>query len=440
MDGYNGRVSEAPEQKDLDKCVHCGLCLNACPTYRELGLEADSPRGRIYQMVQVTTGVRKMDDTYVEHMDLCLACRACETACPSGVEYGKLIEAARAAIEQERPGPIGVRLFRKFIFEGLLPSRILMRLAGSGLWAYQNFGVQKLVRRSGILKMIGLDRVELLTPTAQMPSFFGQYGKVFPAKGARKYKVAVLGGCMANVCFARLHEATVRVLQENGCEVQVPSGQTCCGALQVHSGLKDVARGLARTNIDALLDGGFDAIITNTAGCGSTLKEYDHLLEHDSRYAERAKRFRGLMKDINEWLVEIKFKAPAARLEVTVTYQDSCHLAHGQKIRKAPREILRSIPGLELKEMAQADLCCGSAGIYNIMQNEMAMELLEKKMKYANAVATGVIATSNPGCLLQLQSGVRLHGNGQRVAHVVELLDEAYRLGWDKADGARLSA
>lgn len=418
---------DGPKQADLDKCVHCGLCLNACPTYRDLGVEMDSPRGRIYQMVQVATGERTIDDAYVEHLELCLACRGCETACPSGVPYGRLIEAARADIEAHRPRPWHARLVRDLFFRRLLPSPLALRLAATGLWLYQQTGLQALTRRTGVLKLLGLNQLEALTPSAQLPTFFRQYGKVFPAVGERTHTVALLGGCMANVCFADLHSATVRVLQRNRCEVHVPESQTCCGALHVHSGLKDDARVLARRNIDALLAGGYDAIITNTAGCGSTLKEYHELLESDPAYVGRAHEFVSKVRDVNEFLASLDLVLPERPLPLTVTYQDSCHLAHGQKIKLAPRKLLRSIPGLTFREMPGADLCCGSAGIYNVVQNEMSMSLLRGKMDSVNVTSAGVIATANPGCMLQLRAGARLYGQNQRVAHVVELLDEAYR-------------
>jgi glycolate oxidase iron-sulfur subunit len=252
-------------------------------------------------------------------------------------------------------------------------------------------------------------------------------GRVFPAQGERKYKVALLSGCIANICFARLNEATVRVLQANGCEVTIHDGQTCCGALHVHAGLRDRARILARKNIDALADAGFDAILTNAGGCGSTLKEYDELLEHDPAYADRARKFVALMKDVNEFLASIELNPRMGEVRALVTYQDSCHLAHGQRVRSAPRELLRKVPGLALKEMPQSDLCCGSAGIYNVVHTDMSLALLEKKMFAVNSTSTGRIATANPGCMLQLRAGVERHGRGQKVSHVIEILDEAYR-------------
>ena len=417
---------EGPRQADLDRCVHCGLCLNACPTYRELGVEMDSPRGRIYQMVQVANGA-PITPAYEEHIGLCLACRGCETACPSGVQYGRLVEAARAQIEAAVRRPLAVRLFRRFIFGRVLPSRGWLTVAGSLLYLYEASRLKALVRGLGFLKLLGrLGDLEALAPPADPPFFFNQIGKVFPAEGRARYRVAFLAGCIANISFARLNEATVRVLQRNGCDVVLPEAQGCCGALHVHAGEREQARGLARRNIDAMLDGGFDAIITNAAGCGSTLKEYHELLENDPDYAEKAARFSKLMRDVNEFLASIPLNTDMGTMRITVTYQDSCHLAHGQKVRTAPRKLLAQVPGLEFREMALSDLCCGSAGIYNVVHNEMAMQILDKKMVHVNQTGAEVIATANPGCLLQLQAGVRLHGRGQRVVHVVEILDEAY--------------
>ncbi len=411
---------DAPRQADLDKCVHCGLCLNACPTYRELHIEMDSPRGRIFQMKQVAAGA-PITDSYIRHLDLCLACRGCETACPSGVAYGRLIEAARTQIEPHRRRSWPVRAMRGFVFEHLLPSRSWMRLAGLVLRAYQTTGL----RAPAFLPR--LREMESLAPRAEAPFFFDHIGRVFPADGERRYRVGFMAGCVANVAFARLNEATVRVLQRNGCEVTIPEQQTCCGALHVHSGLREQARALARRNIDACRGQNFDAILTNAAGCGSTLKEYHELLEDDPVYAARAREFSGAMKDVTEFLASIPLNPDLGPLPETVTYQDSCHLAHGQGVRSAPRELLRKIPGLRLREMPLADVCCGSAGIYNVVETAMSLEILRSKMASVNASGASRVATANPGCMLQLQAGVRRFGKGQRVAHVIEILDEAYR-------------
>ena len=280
-------VIDKPQQVDLDRCVHCGLCLNACPTYSDLGVEMDSPRGRIYQMARVAAG-EPITDAYREHIDLCLACRACETACPSGVPYGRLVEDARAEIETNTRRGWLARQTRTFVFGHLLPSPALLTAAGALLYLYQASGMQRLLRATGLFRLLGpLGDREALLPDAEIPFFFREYGKTFPAVGPQRYRVAFLAGCVANVSFARLNEATVRVLQANGCEVVVPAAQSCCGALHVHAGIRDVARRLARRNIDAFGEG-FDAIITNAAGCGSTLKEYGELLAHEREYAERA--------------------------------------------------------------------------------------------------------------------------------------------------------
>ncbi len=416
-----------PAQSDLDKCVHCGLCLNACPTYRELGVEMDSPRGRIYQMNEVANGA-PMTRAYVRHLDLCLACRGCETACPSGVPYGRMIEAARADIESRRKASLWNRLVKTFVFDKLLPSPAALQMLGAALYVYQHSGFQRLARATGILKPFGkLANLDALSPVAEIPFFYSKIGKTFPAIGNRRYRVAFLAGCIANIAFARLNEATVRVLQENGCEVVIPGGQTCCGALHVHSGLPEQARALARNNIDAVLGTDFDAIITNAAGCGSTLKEYDELLQDDPAYHDKAAQFKAGMKDITEFLAAIELNRDMGRVDVIATYQDSCHLAHGQKIKDAPRKLLRTIPGVIYREMPMADLCCGSAGVYNVVHNEMAMQILQHKMQYIAMTNASVIVTANPGCMLQLSAGARLYGEGQRVAHVIELLDEAYQ-------------
>jgi glycolate oxidase iron-sulfur subunit len=430
MAAFDFAQIDKPRQRDLDRCVHCGLCLNSCPTYRELGIEMDSPRGRIYQMNRVARGEAEISPDYIGHIELCLACRGCETACPSGVQYGRLVEAARAEIQAKVPRPWHVEMVRDLVFRRLLPSPSLLRLAAVGLWLARATGLQWLARRLGLLRPFGrLADIEALAPPAELPTFFRHYGKVFPAEGARRRRVALLGGCIANVSFARLNEATVRVLTRNGCEVTVPAGQTCCGALHVHAGIRDTARELARRNMDALLGGGFDAIITNAAGCGSTLKEYHELFEGDPDYGEKSARFSALVKDVTEFLDGIGLADGMGRVERTVTYQDSCHLAHGQKIRAQPRRLLRAVPGLVLREMAGSDLCCGSAGVYNVVHNEMAMSILERKMASVGRTGAGEVVTANPGCMIQLRAGARIHGGPASVKHVVEILDEAYRAG-----------
>ena len=418
-------LGDEPQQADLDHCVHCGLCLNACPTYRELGLEMDSPRGRIYQMAQVNQGKMEINDEYVGHIELCLACRACESACPSGVEYGKLVEAARSQIAAQRPPSA----FKRFLYERLLLSPTLLTIAGYGAWLGQVTGLQALARNSGLLKFFSpkLNQIEVFAPPAQPPFFFSKVGKTYPAIGEQKHRVAFLAGCIANVSFARMNEATVRVLQRNGCEVVIPGEQGCCGALHVHAGLRDLGRQQAKQNIMAVAGKGYDAVITNAAGCGSVLKEYPELFVGDAEWEPRAKEFSDNLKDVSEFLASIDFNRNLGEMKVKATYQDSCHLLHGQKVKDAPRTLLKAIPGLDFRELPLSEICCGSAGVYNIEHTEMSLDLLQNKMRMADSTGAEIIVTANPGCMIQLQAGAKMYGRNQRVLHVVELLDEAYR-------------
>ena len=426
---------DAPQEADLRKCVHCGLCLNACPTYRELGVEMDSPRGRIYQMVEVSEGRIPISEDYIEHIELCLACRSCETACPSGVQYGRLIEGALAQIENATRRSVPQRLVRWFAYSWLLRSRLLLRAVGLGLLAYQRSGLDRMMGESGFLDSLGrLGELAQLAPQSQAPFFFSSIGKVFPAEGVTKHRVAMMAGCMQNVFFSRLNEATVRVLCKNGCEVTVPAEQECCGALQVHAGLRTIGREQATKNIAALESGGFDAIITNTAGCGSVLKEYPELFEHDPEWHERAQSFADKMRDVSEFLASIDLNTEFGRLERTVTYQDSCHLLHGQKISTPPRQMIQAIPGVRLHELPMSEICCGSAGVYNVEHTDISMSLLEDKMRMIESTRADTIVTANPGCMLQLQAGTRRSSQPLPVLHVVELLDLAYKAADESAD------
>jgi glycolate dehydrogenase iron-sulfur subunit len=421
--GFRGE--DRPQYADYARCVHCGLCLNNCPTYRLWGLEADSPRGRIRQMVLVDEGRLPLGDSFVQHIDQCLDCRACETACPSGVEYGKLVEAARSQIEQNYRRPFFSRAVRSLVYRHLLPHPRRIAAAAHLARFYQRSGMQALARGTGLLRLLGLAERERLMPRIEDRFFFSQLGRTYPAQGQRRARVALFAGCIAQVSFARLNEATIRVLTANGCEVVVPRGQSCCGALPSHAGVRDVARDLARVNMDVFLGEEFDAFVTNAAGCGSTLKEYDHLFPTGTPEHERAQAFRAKMRDVTEFLDDIGLLAPLGEMPLRVTYQDSCHLAHGQKVRDAPRRLIRAVPGVELVEMRLADNCCGSAGVYNVTETATSLELLTEKMECARQTRAVAIVTANPGCLLQLRAGAELHGTGQEVLHVVELLDRA---------------
>ncbi len=416
---------DKPEYADYSRCVHCGLCLNHCPTYRLWGQEADSPRGRIRQMQLVDEGRLELGDAFVAHIDRCLDCRACETACPSGVEYGKLMEMARAQIAAQYRRPILSRLARDFVYRRLLPYPRRIGVAARALRVYQRSGLAGLARGSGILRLLGLQDRERLLPKVDSKFFFGELGKTFPAVGERRARVAFFAGCVAQVTFSELNRATIRVLQANGCEVVVPAAQVCCGALPAHAGEREVARKLARANSSAFGAGDFDAIVTNAAGCGSTLKEYTNLFSASDSLREQFAGFEGKVRDVTEFLAELGLAAPMRTLALRVTYQDSCHLAHGQKIREAPRKLIRAVPGVELTEMQLADQCCGSAGVYNVTETEASMELLALKMECARETKAQAIVTANPGCILQLRAGAEIHGTGQEVLHVVELLDRA---------------
>lgn len=415
----------------LRQCVHCGFCLPACPTYRVLGLEADSPRGRIMQMKAVAQGDVPVDDVnFRTHMSRCLACRACETACPSGVHYGRLIESVRADLPVSGRA---ARLMRQTLLGNVFGSPTILEGLGLGMRLYQRSGAQRLLRASGALQQLPgpagmLGKLEALMPAVQGPIVQQPLARFLPAQGTRQYRVAVVTGCVMNQFFRATNRSTAHVLSINGCDVLIPRTQVCCGAIHVHAGERSLAQELARRNIDAMLSLGVDAIIINAAGCGSTLKEYGVLLDDDADYAARARGFSRKVRDINEFLVDIGFRHPTARVpEQRVAYQDACHLAHAQRITAQPRALLRSIPGVTLVDMPNADYCCGSAGIYNITNYAMSMTLLEQKMESITATATDVIAAANPGCAIQIAAGARMRGWQVGVAHPIDLLDAAYQ-------------
>lgn len=405
-------------------------------------MEADSPRGRIRQMMLLEEGKLAMGPSFVQHIDACLDCRACESACPSGVEYGRLVEYAREQIENNFPRPLRSHLARWLFFRHLLPHPRRIAAVARLIQFYQRAGLQVLARRSGLLRALGLAERERLLPPIDGHFFFSKLGRTFPARGKLRARVALFAGCIAQVAFTALHEATIRVLTANGCEVVVPRHQLCCGALALHAGARETARDLARINVESFLRAkpgetpgrAFDAIIVNAAGCGSTLKEYVGLAqsnnggeawEDGARIAAGA--FSAKVRDVTEFLAELGLVAPLKMLPLRVTCQDSCHLAHGQKIREAPRKLIRAVPGVELVEMPLADYCCGSAGIYNVTETQNSMRLLAEKMRYAASTNAAAIVTANPGCILQLRAGAAIHSTGQEVLHVVELLDRAMK-------------
>lgn len=385
----------------------------------------DSPRGRIYQILQVDEGNLSLGDSFVTHIDRCLGCLNCQTACPSGVEYGALLERARSQIEENYRRPWLARTVRAHFYGQVLPSFRRLALHARFVRFYQRSGLQQLARRTGILKLLGVADLDALSPRIDDRFSFEDLGRVYPAEGERRGRVAFLIGCIGSVAFSELNRATIRVLTKNGIEVHVPQGQRCCGALHLHAGYPDGAREQARRNIDGMLSPELEAIVTNAAGCGSTLKEYAGLLQDDAEYAQKAREFTAKTRDITEYLAEVGLREPKRKSATRVTYQDPCHLAHAQGVRAAPRQLLRRI-GLELVESPRPDTCCGSAGVYNVAQNEISMKILDEKMELVASVSPQVIATANVGCMLQFRAGLQRKGMNARVAHVIELLDEAY--------------
>ena len=431
-------TDDRPDAGELGLCVHCGFCLNACPTYHDLGVETDSPRGRIALMRGLDDGRIEWSPRVQQHFDQCLQCRACETACPSKVPYGRLMEATRAEAFAQHKWPRRQRIIWRLVMRGLFPYPRRMRLAGYGLKLYQRTGVQALVRRSGLLRRLSpkLADIDALSPVADQPFYANdEAAKIAPAQPVRA-RASLITGCMMPLAYPETHRATVRVFGRNGVAVDAPDTQVCCGALHAHGGDVEAARDLARRNIDAITPESSDppdAILINAAGCGSHLKEYGHLLRNDDAYAERAAAFAARVRDVHEYLVEIGFHPPTGRIERTVTYQDSCHLSHAQNVRSAPRDVLRSIPGLNLNEMRKPDKCCGSAGIYSVVQSDISKRVLAEKMEDVLATGAEQVCTANPGCMLQLDAGIARFDDERRMmprsTHAIELLDESYRLG-----------
>jgi glycolate oxidase iron-sulfur subunit len=409
-------------------CIKCGFCLPKCPTYRETGVESASPRGRIHLMKLVAKGRLPAQEVY-EQLDLCLGCRACETACPAGVKFGKFLEAGREQTLQARRFSRLQRLGQWIFFTGLLPHVKRLDLLVDLLWCYQASGLQGLVRRSRLLSLFGQEWAErdAMLPELPPPRVRQALRERTPADGPEQRCVGFLAGCVMRSVFARINASTIRVLTKNGCAVMTPRQQGCCGALHAHHGDLVTARALARRNIDAFGALGVDTVIVNSAGCGAMLKEYGDLLADDPVYATRATAFSRQVRDVSEFLAGLSLNTEMGELSLRAVYADPCHLLHGQGISREPRQLLQQIPGLNLVSFDEADWCCGSAGIYNLTQPEMSKRLLDRKMGHITAVTPDVIVTGNPGCLLQLRWGVQRTGWRAEVVHLVELLDRAYR-------------
>ncbi len=423
LNGYSG--PDQPDDDLLRACVHCGMCLPSCPTYRLTGQEMSSPRGRLWLMRAVADGrLDLLDPIFDEQMYQCLNCRACEAVCPSGVRYGPLVEASRAQLEQHRPRPTWQRAARGVAMGWLFGEAGRLRTLVSGLRLYQASRLDVVVRRSGLLKLTGMADLEAMMPPvagrALVPGR-ARWSAASPIKSARLFN-----GCVMGTVFADTNRAAARVMAHNGATVDLPVGQQCCGALHVHAGMLEEARVLARRNIDAFEASGDDPIVITAAGCGAALKEYGHLLHEDPNYAERAAQFSARVRDVTEYLGDATLTPPTHRVERTVTYQEPCHLVHAQRISSQPRALLEAVPGLKLVEMRESSLCCGSAGIYNIIRREMANDLGDRKAANAKATGASQVVTANPGCAMQLRASLGRNDSDQSVRHIVEILDEAY--------------
>ncbi|HYR46491.1 MAG TPA: heterodisulfide reductase-related iron-sulfur binding cluster [Thermoanaerobaculia bacterium] len=410
-----------PERSLLDDCVHCGFCLPACPTYVSWGEEMDSPRGRIDLMRGLAEGKIAWSHAVAAHFDRCLGCMACMPACPSGVKYDVLIERTRADLEKNVERRPEDRRLRAMIFR-LFPHPGRLRAAAGLLWLYSKTGLQALVRRSGLLPR-RLAQIEALLPAVSFHQLNARLPERVAAKGERRARVALLTGCVQNVFFPEVNEATMRVLSAEGCDVVAPRGQGCCGALSIHAGREEEALDFARDTIARFEADGFDAILVNAAGCGSNMKDYGRLLAGDPKWAVRAAAFSAKVRDVNEFLAALPPVAPRQTIRARVAYHDSCHLAHAQRIREQPRKLLSGIPGLELVEIPDGDQCCGSAGIYNLVEPESSEEIGARKADNVLSVAPDLLASANPGCTLQIQKILRQRGRTLPAAHPIQILD-----------------
>ena len=421
-----------PEPKLIDSCVHCGFCLSTCPSYRVIGKETDSPRGRIYLMDALNQGEIPLSAATVQHFDTCLGCLACVTTCPSGVEYDKLIAATRPQIERNYTRSPQEKLLRQLIFS-IFPYPRRLRILLAPLMAYQKLGLQKLVRSTGLLQRFlpaQLVAMESVLPEISAKAFQEPFPSVIPAQGQQRYRVGMILGCVQRIFLPEVNEATVRVLTANGCEVVIPQSQGCCGALSHHQGQEEQAQILARQMIDSFAETEVDAVIINASGCGHTLKEYARILQDDPEYQEKAKEFSSKVKDVQEFLAQVGLTAKLSPLQeapLTLVYQDACHMLHGQKISIQPRHLLRQIPGVQLREPIDAALCCGSAGVYNILQPEVGEELGKQKVQNLLNTGASLIASANVGCTVQIRRYLALQGKKVPLLHPMQLLDYSIR-------------
>lgn len=441
------------EYDNMLHCVRCGLCLSVCPTYQETFDEEESPRGRIAMARALTEGHIDVTPDLLRHLDSCLLCDACTAICPAGVQMEELGVALRTALEERRPRSRRERVLRHLVLRRLFPHMGLFRAFVRALWLYQRSGLQRAVRASGILRLLGLAEMEALLPPVDgrflvprgqiwQPRLTAASPQVERGRGQGNQDVALFAGCVMSTALAEIDRATVRVLQANGFTVHLPARQGCCGALNAHLGDRDGASLLARRTIDAFEQRPDMPVIVNSAGCGAMLKHYPHLLAGDPAYAERAHRFAARVQDISEFLYGLlragRLNTALGPVELIATYQAPCHLAHAQGLRAEPLALLRQVPGLTLRPLAEADLCCGSAGVYNLTQPDMAARLLERKLDHIEATGAVVVISANPGCIMQIAAGLRQRAAAQgrppvRVLHLVEVLDQAYRTASSEA-------
>jgi glycolate oxidase iron-sulfur subunit len=427
--GKNGFVGvDIPNYDFITNCMHCGLCLPTCPTYALTGLERSSPRGRIRLIKSVADGDLEITPGFVDEMHFCLDCQACETACPAGVKYGSLVEAARAQIYQQGKVPWLEKGLKLLFLKNVLSSKKKLKRAAKMLRWYQRDGVQWIVNRTGIMKTFApkMAKLQHLSPRINEIFFDDSHPEVITPEGKIERRVAFLSGCIMNVAFADVNEDTIDVLLHNGCQVIVPRLQECCGSLHAHNGDIESARKLARHNIDVFSNYEFEAIVINSAGCGAFMKDYGRTLADDPQYASKARSLSGKIKDLTEFLISIDFKKPHRPFHKRVAYHDACHLAHAQHIFAEPRTILQSLPGIDIVELPEASWCCGSAGIYNIVRYDDSIQLLNRKMKNIQTTDADIIIANNPGCLAQMRHGLDLFGVKGEIIHLATLLKRAY--------------
>ncbi|MGB9772643.1 MAG: (Fe-S)-binding protein [Bacteroidota bacterium] len=434
---WSSAGTDIPSYDFILSCMHCGLCLPTCPTYLLTGDERSSPRGRIRLMKAVAEGQLLITDAFAREMYFCLDCRACETACPAGVHYGALVEAARVQIERAGYGGMRRRLLKRISLDWLFRSRNRFHAAARIVYWYNTLGLRLFVAKTKIAKTLfpKLSKIQSLIPHIGKKFFSATAPEVLRPASKPRYRVAILTGCIMDVAFPDVNQDTVEVLLRNDCEVVIPKAQECCGSVHAHNGDVETARLLARRNIDAFLKSNIDYLVVNAAGCSAFMKEYGRLLHDDPSYAEKARILSAKVRDITEFLIEIGFKKPTHEIQRRVTYHEPCHLVHAQRISAQPREIIRSIPGVEFVELPESSWCCGSAGIYNIIHYEESMKLLDRKMENVRKTDADILVTSNPGCHIQLEHGLRRTAQteeaGQQrrrveLLHIVTLLRRAY--------------